>query len=103
MASVPRPQLGDTPNDITIQAAAGDGGRLTAIVSAIALLFSAYSLWDSSLKAPDLKVFVPPVIQYSSPYNNSNFEVFAIPITAGLKSVLDNVPEYQGFGKLLGD
>lgn len=29
--------------------------------------------------------------------------VFAIPITAGLKSVLDNVPEYQGIGKLLGD
>ncbi|MEQ1613606.1 MAG: hypothetical protein ABL904_12700 [Hyphomicrobiaceae bacterium] len=81
MTLVPRPQLGDTPNDIAIQASAGDGGRITAIVSAIALIFSAYSLWDSSLKAPDLKVFVPPVIHYSSPYNNSNFEVFAIPVT----------------------
>lgn len=81
MALSPRPQLGDGPNEIAILAAAGHGGRITAIVSAIALLFSAYSLWDSSLKQPDLKVFVPPVIQYSSPYNNSNFEVFAIPVT----------------------
>ena len=38
-------------------------------------------MWDSSLKAPDLKVFVPPLIQYASPYQNSNFEVFAIPVT----------------------
>ena len=26
------------------------GGRITAIVSAIALVFSAYSLWETSLK-----------------------------------------------------
>jgi hypothetical protein len=81
MAVPVRPQPGDSPNDIAIYAAANSGGRLTAIVSAIALLFSAYSLWDSSLKAPDLKVFVPPLIQYASPYNNTNFEVFAIPVT----------------------
>jgi hypothetical protein len=77
----PRPLPGDTPNEIAIQSAASDGGRITAIVSAIALLFSAYSLWDASLKAPDLKVFVPPQIQYASPFNNSNFEVFAVPVT----------------------
>ncbi len=29
--------------------------------------------------------------------------VFAIPITAGVKSVADNVPELQPYGKLLGD
>jgi predicted PurR-regulated permease PerM len=29
--------------------------------------------------------------------------VFAIPITAGIKAVLDNVPEFQAYGKLLGD
>lgn len=81
MASKPRSLPGDGPNDLAIQTAANSGGRLTAIVSAVALLFSAYSLWDSSLKAPDLKVFVPPLIQYASPYNNSNFEVFAIPVT----------------------
>jgi hypothetical protein len=80
--ALPLRQLpGDSPNDIAIYSAANSGARLAAIVSAIALLFSAYSLWDSSLKAPDLKVFVPPLIQYSSPFNNSNFEVFAIPVT----------------------
>ena len=26
-------------------------------------------------------MFVPPVIQYASPYQNTNFEVFAIPVT----------------------
>ena len=29
--------------------------------------------------------------------------VFAIPITAGVKAVLDNVPEMQAYGRLLGD
>jgi hypothetical protein len=54
---------------------------LSAVISVLALAFSGYSLWDSSLKAPDLKVFVPPVIQFSAPYNNSNFEVVEVPVT----------------------
>lgn len=29
--------------------------------------------------------------------------VFAIPITAGVKAVLDNMPEFQAYGKFLGD
>jgi len=29
--------------------------------------------------------------------------IFAIPITAGIKAVLDNVPELEAYGKLLGD
>jgi predicted PurR-regulated permease PerM len=29
--------------------------------------------------------------------------VFAIPITAGIKAVCDNVPDLQPVGKLLGD
>lgn len=73
---------GSSPNEIAIDAArSGAGGRITALVSALALAFSGYSLWDSSLKAPDIKVFVPPQAQYGSPYQNSNFEVFAIPMT----------------------
>ncbi len=51
------------------------------LLSAVALAFSGYSLWDTSLKSAEVHVFVPPVIQYSSPYQNSNFEVFAIPVT----------------------
>jgi hypothetical protein len=80
MAFNPR-QPGSTPNDVAIETAGHSGGRVTAIVSAFALLFSGFSLWDSSLKSPDLKVFVPPVMHYSSPYSNSNFEMFQIPVT----------------------
>ena len=81
-----RPVSVDRPVQVAIDAAAHNntnttGGRVTAAVSAIALLFSGYSFWDSSIKGPDLKVFVPPVIQYSAPYNNSNFEVIAVPVT----------------------
>lgn len=58
-----------------------DGNRIAAVVSAIALVFSAYSLWETSLKQADIQAFVPPVIQYSAPYTNSNFEMIAIPVT----------------------
>ena len=49
--------------------------------SLVALLVSAYSLWETSLKRSAFKVFVAPVIRYASPYQNTNFEVFAIPVT----------------------
>jgi hypothetical protein len=49
--------------------------------SVIAMFFSIYSLWETSLKRSALKVFVAPVIRYASPYQNTNFEVFAIPVT----------------------
>jgi len=49
--------------------------------SSIALLFSVYSVWETSLKRSALTVFVAPVIRYASPYQNSSFEAFAIPIT----------------------
>lgn len=77
-----RPAGENDPARLVIERAAHDhGGKLTAAISVVALLFSGYSLWDSSLKAPDVKVFVPRVIQYSSPYNNTNFEVFEVPVT----------------------
>jgi hypothetical protein len=57
------------------------GGRLAAIVSIVALALSLYSLWETSLKRADLHVFVPPVIHYAAPYQNSNFEMIAIPVT----------------------
>jgi hypothetical protein len=56
-------------------------GWVTTVFSAVALLFSAYSLWESRLKQSDLQVFVPAVIEYSSPYQNSNFEAIIIPVT----------------------
>jgi len=75
-----RKAVGDAA-DIAVQAASVDGGKLAVAVSAVALVFSGYSLWETSLKAADLNAFVPPVIQFAAPYQNSNFEVIAVPIT----------------------
>ena len=78
------------PHEISDESAGSEESRrlsgsssrsFSAAISALALAFSGYSLWDSSLKSPDLKVFVPPVIQFSAPYNNTNFEVIEIPVT----------------------
>jgi hypothetical protein len=78
------PPAADGPTRFVLEAAGNaqkSGGRITAVASAIALLFSAFSFWESSIKGPNIKVFVPPVIQYSSPYNNSNFEMIMVPVT----------------------
>ncbi len=76
-----RNAVGDNA-EIAAQAASGsDGGKLAVFVSAIALIFSGYSLWETSLKAADVRAFVPPVIQFAAPYQNSNFEMIAVPIT----------------------
>lgn len=55
--------------------------RISTLTSLTALAVSGYSLWETALKQPDVRLFVPPVIQYSAPYQNSNFEVIAVPIT----------------------
>ena len=70
-----------SPERIVYENARHSGDRVTALVSIAALLFSLYSLWDTSLKRPDVRVFVPPVIHYSAPYQNSNFEMIAVPVT----------------------
>lgn len=57
------------------------GGLGATLLSAVAVLFSGYSLWDTSLKSADLRVYVPRVISYAAPYNNTNFEVISIPVT----------------------
>lgn len=64
-----------------VRSAMGLGTVLTTTGSLVALLVSGASLWETALKRSDLRVFVPPVIQYSSPYNNSNFEMIGIPVT----------------------
>jgi hypothetical protein len=63
-------------------ALAGPSGRhFATLLSATALALSLYSLWESSLRPADIHVYVPPVIQYAAPYQNSNFEMIAIPVT----------------------
>ena len=57
------------------------GAWLSMAGTLAALLASGYSLWETALKQSDLRVFVPPVIHYAAPYQNSNFEVIGIPVT----------------------
>ena len=44
------------------------------VFSGVAVAMSMYSLWR-------MRVFVSPLIRYASPYQNSVFEVFEIPLT----------------------
>lgn len=54
---------------------------IPAIISVVALAFSGFSLWQTSLKPADLAVFVPPVVHFSQPYSGGNFEVIEVPVT----------------------
>ena len=58
-----------------------DVGVSAEVFSGVAVAMSMYSLWRTSLQQADLRVFVPPLIRYASPYQNSVFEVFEIPLT----------------------
>jgi hypothetical protein len=55
--------------------------RFSEIASAVALVFSIYNFWQNSQKPPEMRLFVPPVINYASVNPNNNFEMFAIPLT----------------------
>lgn len=54
------------------------GGRSATLLSAVALLFSGLSYYESAMKQADLEVYVPPVIQYA---RDGDAEVLAVPIT----------------------
>jgi len=57
------------------------GGFTAEVFSGVAVVVSGYSLWQTSLRRAHLRVFVPPLVRYASPYQNSIFEVFEIPLT----------------------
>ena len=58
----------------------GGGGWLTAAVSGLALFASAVSLWETTLKQPQIDFYVSENIQYTrDPYGS--FEVLAVPMT----------------------
>jgi hypothetical protein len=58
-----------------------DFGVSAEVFSGVAVAMSMYSLWRTSLKQADLRVFDSPLVRYASPYQNSVFEVFEIPLT----------------------
>src|SRR5262249_1082731 len=77
--SMPSPDV-PSPDPASVAVAGGYGGLQATILSVFALLFSAYSLYETALKTADLEVFIPPVIQYARD-SGGDIELFAIPIT----------------------
>jgi hypothetical protein len=76
-------------NDVAAHAAPHSRGiQPTTVISAVALLFSAYNLWETSLKQADLSVYASGVVTYERDISadehiqpTGGFEVFAVPIT----------------------
>jgi hypothetical protein len=54
------------------------GGRFATVLSAIALVFSGFSYYDTNMKTAELTVYVPPMIHYG---RDGEADVFNIPIT----------------------
>jgi len=63
---------------------------LTGLVSALALLFSGISLYETVLKQAEVYLFVPNTIAYTRDPNGS-FEVFVIPITVANTGARDGL------------
>jgi hypothetical protein len=80
-----RKSLTEENNDIAQNTATGSSGGtfagiVTGLASAVALVFSAISLYHSVLKQPELQFYVSPVVHYTRD-PGANSEVFAIPLT----------------------
>ena len=80
--------VGANANEIATQAHIAPESRATAVVSAIALLLSAYSLWETSLKQADLGVYITDTVSYARDISGGfdvrqagGYEVLAVPIT----------------------
>lgn len=73
-------QIGEEQAEIAREAARSSGSHMATIISLFALVFSGISFYETVFKQAALRVFVPPVIQYSDPARGP-FELFNIPIT----------------------
>src|SRR5262249_55666170 len=84
-----RRPAGADANDASAHATRhSEGGRAAAIISAIALVFSGYSLRETSLKGTDLNDYVTGVVTYEGDGTadeyiqpSGGFEVLAVPVT----------------------
>jgi len=83
-----RRAAGTDANEIASHAVLNAHGSVTAVVSLLALAFSGFSLWETSLKQADLSVYVTGVVSYGRDTSDDinvqpagGFEVFAVPVT----------------------
>ncbi len=77
MARIPNTGLDDVGTRHAVEQV-GHGGRLATALSAVALIFSGFSFYESSLKSADLAIYVPPMIHYARDGDN---DVFNVPVT----------------------
>ncbi len=84
-----REKPGESANEIVSRARQLGGGKAPAtFISATALVFSGFSLWESSLKQAELSVYVTGVVAYERDLTADEyiqpaggFEVLAVPVT----------------------
>jgi hypothetical protein len=83
-----RRAAGTDAHEIASHAILNAHGGVTAVVSILALAFSGFSLWETSLKRADLSVYVTGVVSYGRDASDSadvmpagGFEVLAVPVT----------------------
>ena len=70
----------DENSEIARQSARQSGGMMAIVVSALALIFSAASLYQTVIKQAQLHVYLPDTINYTRDPDGS-FEVFVLPTT----------------------
>jgi hypothetical protein len=90
-----RRPIGTDANEIAMHVAKHSGGSpITAIGTVIALVFSAYSVWETSLKQAKLEAYVTGVVTYTRDATDEylapvgGFEVFAVPVTIATGTTL---------------
>jgi len=83
-----REKAGESANNVAIKAARSGGSKAATIIAATALVFSGYSLWETSLKQAELTVYVTDAVTYTRDPNNEDkafeaggYEVLAVPVT----------------------
>ncbi|MFA5897951.1 MAG: hypothetical protein WC829_02440 [Hyphomicrobium sp.] len=64
----------------SLSASLGYGGLQATVISALALVLSAFSLYESSFKTADIEIYIPPVVQYARD-GGGDTEVFVVPVT----------------------
>jgi len=79
---------GESANEIASQAASRSRSIASTIIAGTALVFSGFSLWESTLKQAELNVYVTGVVAYERDLTADEyilpaggFEVLAMPIT----------------------
>jgi len=77
-----------TNDSVTNAVVYSEGGRAAAIGSVVAVLFSGFSLWETSLKQADISVYVTDAVSYTrdhahedAAFQAGGYEVLAVPVT----------------------